>query len=339
MKLISLDDHPEWKTVFGDLPNRLLSDADKPYAMKAEYTSKILDLEFGVPSEAFFFEDPTGEFFGRILLQGSALDKTMGHFGLFCLSPQPKHQEMFVKLWPEIEAWFKYYGITKIVGPYLYTTFFPYRFRSDSIPERFSWEPNQPATDLAMFSQVGFGVHETYFTNVIEEYGSFATKGTREYEALLKEGFKMRPLTKESIETDVKIIYDLSMESFTENYLFAPIPFELFKNIYVPSFQAIDLRLSCIQESPDGRAIGYNFTFVLDNQIVIKSVSVSNEFRGKGLLNAGIRYSMLKAMELYPHVKRVVTALIHEDNGPSKHVANESADRVRHEYVLISKDI
>lgn len=339
MKLISLDDHPEWKTVFADLPNRLLSAADKPYALKSEYVTKILDLKFPVPSEAFFFEDPTGEFFGRILLQGSTIDKTMGHFGLFCLSDQPKHQEMFLKLWPEIEAWFKYYGITKIVGPYLYTTFFPYRFRSDTNPERFAWEPNQPRSDLEIFKRANFTVHESYFTSIIENFGSFATKGTREYEECLKLGFKMRPITKDTIEADVKILYDISMSSYTGNYLFAPIPFELFKSIYVPSFQSVDLRCSCIQEDPQGKPIGYNFTFVMDNMIVIKTVGVIPEYRGKGVFNAGIRHGILKARELYPEVTTVVPALIHEENKAIKHVTTQTVDPKRHEYILMSKDI
>ena len=188
-------------------------------------------------------------------------------------------------------------------------------------------------------TQLNFRVHQTYFTNFIDGYGSFATKGTRELAESLKLGFKMREITQETIEADVKIIYDLSMQGFTDNYLFAPIPYELFKSIYVPSFQSVDLRLSCIQEDPQGKAVGFNFTFIMDGQIVIKSVCVVPEFRGKGLLNAGIRHSMVKAMELFPEVQKVAAALIHEDNGPSKHVANETQDRKRHEYVLMSKDL
>lgn len=339
MKLISLNDHPEWKDVFCKLTERLLTPAELPYALKPEYAHKILDLDFQVPSEAFFFEDPTGEFFGRILLQGSVLNSQMGHWGLFCLSPLQKHQEMFLKLWPEIEGWFKTHGINKIVGPYLYTTFFPYRLRTDELPERYGWEPNQPRLDLELLQKLNFKNDQTYFTNFIDGHGSFATKGIRELEESLKLGYKMREITKSTIESDVKIIYDLSMQGFTDNYLFAPIPFDLFKSIYIPGFQAVDLRLSCIQEDPQGKAVGFNFTFIMDDQIVIKSVCVSPEYRGKGLLNAGIRHSMVKAMELFPAVQKIATALIHEDNGPSKHVANQTQDRKRHEYVLMSKDI
>jgi GNAT superfamily N-acetyltransferase len=340
MKLVSLNDFPQFKDVFCNLSTRLLSEADKPYSMKPEYVSKILDLNFGVPSEAFFMEDPTGEYFGRILLQGSVLDKEMGHWGLFCLSSSQKHKEGFLKqIWPEIEAWFKDHGIKKIVGPYLYTTFFPYRVRTDDLPARYGWEPNQPAVDVEVLNALGFKTHQTYFTNFIDGYGSFATKGTKEYEESLKLGFKMREITKETIHADVRIIYDLSMQGFTDNYLFAPIPYELFQSIYVPSFQSVDLRLSCIQEDPHGKAIGFNFTFIMDGQIVIKSVCVAPEYRGKGLLNAGIRWSMFKAMELFPEVKKVATALIHEDNGPSKHVANQTLDKKRHEYVLMQKDL
>lgn len=339
MRLISLNDYPQWQNVFCNLTNRVLSEADKPYAMKPEYVDKILGLNFPVPSEAFFFEDLTGEFFGRILLQGSVLDPEVGHWGLFCLSSQPKHKEGFIKLWPEIESWFKTFGIKKIIGPYLYTTFFPYRLRSDDLPEKFSWEPNQPKVDLEVFKALNFETHQTYFSNIIDGYGVFETKGTREYDEALKAGFKLRELRKDQMEEDIKILYELSMKAFTDNYLFAPIPYELFKSIYVPSFQGLDLRMSCIVEDPQGKPVGFNFTFIMDDQIVIKSVCVIDEYRGKGLLNATFRWSMLQAMKLYPQVKKVATALIHEDNTATKHVANQSLDRQRHEYVLLSKEI
>ena len=339
MKLVSLDDHPEWKSVFAELPNRILADSEKPYVLNSGYAQKILDLKFPVPSEGFFLEDSTGEFFGRILLQGSVLDKSLGHFGLFNLSPLPKHQEMFRSLMPEIEAWFKYYGITKIVGPYLFTTFFPYRFRSDSHPERYAWEPNQPAIDLEIMKSVGFKVCETYFTSIFEDLGSFKNKGEKELEEVTKRGYKLRAISKETIEEDVKIIYELSMKGFTENHLFAPIPFELFKSIYVPNFQSIDLRLCCIHEDPHGKPVGYNFTFVMDDQIIFKSSTMLPEVRGMGLFNAGVRYGMLKGMELYPHVKKVTLALIHDQNAATTHVADKVDKHIRHEYVLLSKDI
>jgi hypothetical protein len=225
------------------------------------------------------------------------------------------------------------------MGPYIYSTFFPYRFRVDAHPERFSWEPNQPLHEPEVFRQLGFQDHQTYFTNVIENYGVFATKGTKELTEAQVQGFTMREIDRNNLESEVKIIYDLSMQGFTENYLFFPIPFELFKSIYVPSFQALDVRTSCLQFDPSGRPVGFNFTFVAEEQIVIKSVCVLPEYRGKGLLNAGIRYTMLKCMEYYPDIKRVATALIHEDNGPSKHVANQTANRSRHDYVLLLKEL
>lgn len=339
MKLISLNDYPQWKSVFCNLSNRVLSDADKPYAIKPENVDKILDLKFPVPSEAFFLEDLTGEFFGRIFVQGSLLNPEVGHWGLFCLSSQPKHKAGFIQLWPEIESWFKTFGMKKIIGPYLYTTYFPYRLRSDDLPERYSWEPNQPSVDLEVFKAVGFNTHETYFSNIIDGYGVFETKGTRELEEAQKLGFKFREISKEAMDEDIKILYELSMKTFTDNYLFVPIPFELFKSIYVPSFQGLDLRMSCIVEDPQGKPVGFNFTFIMDDQIVIKSVCVLNEYRGKGLLNATFRWSMLQAMKLYPQVKKVATALIHEDNIATKNVANQSLDRKRHEYILLSKDI
>lgn len=328
MKLVSLRECPELKDEFCKLKGNL----------SPEYTSKILELKFPVKSEAFLFEKES-RYIGRILLQTSILDNETGHWGLFSISDKKEDQDELMRSWNLIEEWFKKQGVKKIIGPYLYTTFFPYRLRIDTNPEAFIWEPNQPHHDYEILKKLNFSVHETYFTNFINGYGVFEHKGTKELQEALNAGFRMRPLSKENLEEEIRIIYDLSMAGFTENYLFAPIPYELFRSIYASSFMNVDLSLSCIQHAQDGRPVGFNFTFMSDDQIVIKSVCVLPEFRGKGLLNAGIRYSMLKAMEIYPHVKKVATALIHEDNGPSKHVATQSKERTRHEYVLMKKDL
>lgn len=339
MKLVSLNDHPEWLNVFSELHLRFLKIEDQKFFLSPEKVRQLLSLDFHVPREAFFFEDDTGEFFGGVLLTGSTLDKKRGHFSMFSYSEEQKYRDYFPKIWSQIEKWFSDYGMTEIVGPYLYTTYFPYRFRSDDNQERFTWEPNQPLFYNELILSAGFKKHESYFSNFIEDYGIFATKGEKEYEEAIKAGFKFRRLSKETLSADLKIIYDISMKSFQDNYLFMKIPYELFEKIYAPSFTSLDLGLSCIQETSDGQPVGFNFTFILDNMIVIKSVATIPEYRGKGLLNSTIRWTMLEAFKLHPSVKRVATALIHDENAASKKIANQSNEFIVHEYSLYKKVI
>lgn len=326
MNLISLKDSPEQKPVFCSFPG----------SMKTEHVQFVLSLQFPLESEAFVFEEK-GKIIGRVLLQASTISKENGHFGLFYLHPD--HKELFPQIWNDCCSWFKKRAISKVSGPYIYTTFFPYRFRYDQNEKTFPWEPTPFHDQLSMFMTNGFSINQMYFSNFLEDYGIFETKGTKELEEATKLGFVHKTISSETLKKDIKAIYELSMKGFTENFLFAPIPFELFENLYLSSFKEVDLRLSCMQYDPQGKAIGFNFTFFDGEQIVIKTVCVDPAHRGKGLLNAGIRFSMLQAFKLYPHIKKVATALIHEDNAASKHVANQTQNRMRHEYVLLEKEI
>ena len=141
MKLKTLDDHPEWKDRFCHISSSL----------EPAEVAKILDLKFPVPAEAFFIETETGEYCGRIFLHGSVEDQKVGHFGLYCLSDTLKNQEDFLKLWPEVEAWFHYYGISKVVGPFHFTNSYPHGFHSDQ---------NKSPADIALFLRLGFSIEE-----------------------------------------------------------------------------------------------------------------------------------------------------------------------------------
>jgi ribosomal protein S18 acetylase RimI-like enzyme len=339
MKLLSLKEHPELKEDFCKLPQTLMSAEEFRLTTRPEYVSKLLELKFPVQAEAFLLQSKQGQLFGRILLQTSMLDPALGHWGLFCISESTEHQQDLEASWGMIEEWFSKAGVKKIIGPYLYTSWFPYRFRIDEAPDAFLWEPNQPRRDYEIFKRLNFQIEQTYFTNFIENFGVFASKGEREYQQAQEQGWLFKSLADMDMEQAIKDIYDLSMAGFTDNYLFSPIPYELFRSIYVPSFQGLDLRMSCLQYAPDGTLAGFNFTFVLNDQIVIKSVCVLPAYRGKGILNAGIRYSMVAAKRFYPQVTKIATALVHEQNAASKHVADQTTERTRHEYVLMSKEI
>ena len=267
------------------------------------------------------------------------MDPNLGHFGLFFLSSESKVKDDFHQIFPLIEEWFKKRGITHFTGPFTYSTYFPYRFRIDDRPESYSWEPEKSQEFFTLFQDQGLRIEQKYFTNFIENYGVFSTKGAREFLEAEKNGFSFKELNTADVEHQVKMIYDLSMKGFTDNHLFCPIPFELFRSLYVPSFMVVDLRTSCLQFDPDGKPVGFNFTFVSDHQIVIKSVCILPEYRGRGLLNAGIRFSIQRCMDLYPEIKKIATALVHAENGPSSHVANLSPGESRHEYVLLGKDV
>lgn len=338
MKLVPVLGHPELIASFCRLPHDIYAGDDKKTAMKEQQCQMLLTMKIPFEKEAFLLQNAKNENVGRVLFHASADPKT-GHWSFLCL---PEHltnaseKAEFSKL---MDQWFKTRGMSKVVGPYYFTTYFPYRMRIDEDPVSYNWEPKQPHHEYLSMKSLGHEIHELYTTNFLTGFGQFNQKGKDEYERLLKEGYTFREIDRTHLDQEIKVLYELSMKGFTDNYLFAPIPLELFQMIYVPSFKDADLRLSCVQYSPEGKPAGFNFTFHQGDQVVIKSACVLPEFRGKGLFNAGIYHGIKRTLELQPQVKHVITALVHDQNAASKHVADRSGNTTRHIYALLQKDL
>lgn len=338
MKLISVSKQPDLLDVFCRLPSEIYPEKDKKFAMKKEHAKKLLSIPLPVEKEAFLIQDDHSRNIGRILLQ-NGMEANLGHWSFLCLPEIFWDEKKLKVLSGLIDQWFTDRKINRLIGPYFFTTYFPYRMRVDQDPESYSWEPNQPQSELQFMKIMGHDIHEIYYTNFLNGFGEFGKKGKKELDQYLADGFTFRPIDVQNLESEIKTLYDLSMKGFTENYLFAPIPYELFKELYVPSFKNADLRMSCIMYSPDGKPAGFNFTFHEDDKAIIKSLCVSPEYRGKGLFNASVCYGILKIWEFHPEVKNVVTALVHEKNAASRHVANNSGSERRHEYALLIKEL
>lgn len=334
MKLINVSGSEELLQKFCQLPQEIYRDQDKKFAMSEGMCRKLLSLSLPFDHGAFLIQDDSGKNLGRIFLQASS-KKFQGHWSFLALAPDFNDASGLDAMMKE---WFEKRGIFQVIGPYYFTTYFSYRMRVDQDSVTYPWEPKQPPYELSLFQSMGHKTHQTYYSYLIKGFGHFDQKGKKEYESLLKDGFTFRPIRQDALEEEIKILYDLSMKGFTDNYLFEPIPFELFKEIYVPSFKAVDLRMSCLMYSPEGKVVGFNFTFPQGHQAVIKSSCVLPEFRGKGLFSAGIYHGVLKIRELTPEVTDCITALVHVDNEASRRVADSPTPQERHEYALLMKD-
>lgn len=338
MKLVSVLGNPELTEIFCRLPQELYSAKDKKFAMNEQQCKKLISIPLPIEKEAFLIQDNDSKNIGRVLFHTSA-EKGLGHWSFLCLPEELWPESKLKELQVLMDEWFKKRSVTTVVGPYFFTTYFPYRMRLDTDSDSYSWEPKQPHSELLAMKSMGHTIHETYQTNFLDGFGDFGKKGKKELDQLISEGFTFRPIDPSNLESEVKVLYDMSMRGFTDNYLFAPIPFELFKELYVPSFKNADLRMSCIIYSPEGKPAGFNFTFHEEDRAVIKSCVTMPEYRGKGLFNAVVCYGILKIWEIHPEVKHVVTALVHNKNAASAHVANMSGNEKCHEYALLIKEL
>jgi len=232
-------------------------------------------------------------------------------------------------------TWAKSQNATTLVGPIAYNTWFPYRFRTDSHPLRFAWEPNQPAVYPKLFQEQGFKVLEEYHSAGYTDFQSFHAKTKSQHEQAITNGFEVLPM--ELSDQFIDDLYDLSSAGFRNNFLFEPLPREAFKALYVPIFRKSDLRYARVVKRMGANSVdGFFYMFEDQGYIVMKTVAVRDSARGLGLSNA-LTYACSDAA-LKNGVTKAITALV-KSGAQSESYGKKMAQEWLHTYALFSASV
>ncbi len=255
-----------------------------------------------------------------------------GTFGLF----EASSAEVAQSLIDSASVWMKARGAKTVYGPMAFNTWFPYRFREDSDPLQFSWEPKNPVIYNQYFLEAGFVAAEHYHSPGSEGLKEYAQKIKPTWEKLVQEGYQFRPFDSENfMEKEVEKLYSLSIEGFKNNKLYEPISLPLFKQLYSALAAKQDYSYSYFAVSPEGKEIGFFFIFVEKEYLVLKTIVVDEVYRGKGISTALSYLPALKASE--NGIDKFTTALIHRGNHSASY-NKKSRDLWDHRYVLYRKD-
>lgn len=274
--------------------------------------------------------------------------------GFFASSCQGEaRRQAFSELVRAAQAWAKQQGAQRVVGPMMMTTWFPYRARMwredhSAIGEtpRFSWEPQQIPGDENFWSEAGFQVLETYHTKGLGDLAGFTEKLRASREKAEAKGY--RPQAFSQLVADpqsrgelMRGLYELSMESFDEAFLFTPIPYAAFESLYVTGLSALkggseSLQHAFLLKSAEGEPAAFSFAFIDHGYVVIKTLAVAAKFRGQGLSNAVMSYSCESALRA--GVDRMIHALVRRGN-ISETYAGKAEELWEHRYALFAKNL
>jgi GNAT superfamily N-acetyltransferase len=233
------------------------------------------------------------------------------------------------------------------------TTWFPYRARMwqedhSAIGEtpKFLWEPQQVPGDEKFWGEAGFQVLETYHTKGLGDLAGFAQKLRASRDKAEAKGFSPQAFSQlvanpQSRGELMRGLFELSMESFDEAFLFTPISYAAFESLYVAGLSALKggsegLQHAYILKSADGEPAAFSFAFVDQGYLVIKTLAVSAKFRGQGLSNAVMSYSCESA--LAAGVERMIHALVRRGN-ISETYAGKAEELWEHRYALFAKQL
>lgn len=225
-----------------------------------------------------------------------------------------------------VNHWSEANGVSKIFGPMIYNTWFPYRAKIyDQIDSQsgdgqidYAWEPHQPRGDEKAWENHGYQVIETYATRALNGLSEFTSRQLPALEQAIEQGFTAHSFSSLMVRPADRIrllndLFDLTMESFKGAFLFLPIPREQFHQLYVAGLSEIrDLSMSFLIRSKDGRPAAFSFAFPEGRYIVIKTLAVGEEFRGKKLSSAAMALSCQVALS--QGLDKMIHALMRRGN-------------------------
>lgn len=243
------------------------------------------------------------------------------------------------ELLDSIFEYFKSLDLNYVIGPINGSIWKSYRFTELSDNPPFFLDNYNKLWYAKQFKDYGFNTIAQYSSTTIEVLKETKPSRIGKFEGYFKrKGFQIRSISIANFEEDLKKIYEISIASFKNNFLYTDITYEEFFEMYKDIKFFMDPELSLIAKTIDGTPCGFIFT--LDNMfdkdkksLVIKSVGTlpGHQYRGIGTFLV----EKIHSKAINKGYKYLIHALMHEDNVSSNVLANSSD--IYHTYSLFGK--
>lgn len=207
-------------------------------------------------------------------------------------------QDDFDGLMDQLSTIAKQLGATKLAGPINFSTFFDYRLKMNNFNlDSFPGEPKNGQNEVDFFVANGFSCFKKYFSHQfparlnMKLYLSIVLIGL--WAKIKTAGkYKTIELSKENYLNYLDVIYVITVSTFSKNFLFQKISFDLFRdyfvNVYLPH---IDFKTSFLVLSKKGDLIGYSLCLqdpTQSRRLLFKTIGVLKSERSDGLVALGI---------------------------------------------------
>jgi hypothetical protein len=184
-------------------------------------------------------------------------DRPLGLLGYF---EAHDDREATTALLDAAVAWLRAEGAATIVGPMDGDTWHRYRFNVGPWDEPpFLMEPHQPAYYGPLWEAYGFQGLEGYYSKRVDDAAAVAEKLEPIRRRVEQQGYVLRTYRPDRYEDELRLLYQLSLDIFSGNYLYAPIEWDEFRKLYDPVRRLIVPELLWFAAAPDGTPAGFLF--------------------------------------------------------------------------------
>ena len=204
--------------------------------------------------------------------------------------------------------WLRGRGCQLIVGPIDGDTWHEYRLNvGPSRDPLFLGEPSNPDYYPKLWSESGFRVLESYHSKTVEQIDTILPAVQPALEAAVSKGYQFRPIDLSRFDSELGLIYDLSIASFAENFLYEPIERDEFKRLYQPARSVVDEDLVWFASDENGKPVGFLFC-IIDYRIAVDAM------RGKPNLFGKLRFLLNKRRATRVNFKSICVLPEHRQN-------------------------
>ncbi len=212
--------------------------------------------------------------------------------GLFGFCQLSDDFEEWKELFARTEQRAKEMGLKTLTGPVNYTTWMSYRWAISGFERRLFPDCENPPYYIDYIRRLGYGELYTYRSADILMENPLYAAGKEIYEQKLREGVVFRRCHGEEVYQFTREVYDISVNAFAGSYLYSPISYEAFEQIYTIWTRQVELDMFIAYI--DGKAVGYVMGYPYKDMYISKTSAVIKELQKHklylALLYAGCAY-------------------------------------------------
>ena len=323
----------------------------KKYIMENNISQdEIQKIQIERPTEIISFYVGNDEMAGSLCLWHNRPDyngKVTSYIGNIHIFEKYRQKE--IKIFDEIFENLKKDGVEQIIGPLNGTTWNTYRYVTEKGNRKpFLLEPWNEDYSVSLLEKMNFRPLTRYISTIMENMNSVKKKNLDKKIEKLKKFEYYKDIRIESAENKdlLKIlndVYDLTIESFKNNFLYSEMEREMFLKMYLgyedkivkKFFKMLYLKdelVGYVFGIPDYMELEYNEKI---ETVILKTIAISPKYNGKGMGYILIDSFVTEAEK--SGYKNIIYALMHESN-VSKNIGLLLGDLLR-TYTLFIKEL